>query len=192
MSPATKAQEAERLGLECVPLIYSGMLEEISQIQAMIDRDSYLGGCKIEGVVIKNYDLFTADKKVAMAKMVCDGFKEKNAENWKSTNPTAGDVVQVIIAQLRTDARWQKAVQHLREAGTLTDRPRDIGALIKEAQADIEKEEREWIAEQLLKHSLPRILRGSVAGLAEWYKTELAKTAFSSHVNALPVNPPIA
>lgn len=176
---SAKIDEATRIGLECVPLIYEGMILSLEQVQSMIDRESILGGCNIEGVVIKNYTQFTADKKVAMAKMVCEGFQEKNAKNWKSANPTSADVVQVIIASLRTPARWQKAVQHLREAGQLTDTPKDIGALVKEAQADVLKEEREWISEQLVNHFLPQIIRGSIAGLPEWYKEKLAESAFS-------------
>lgn len=159
--------------------IFEGSVLSLEQIQAMIDRDSILGGTKIEGVVIKNYNLFTPDKKVAMAKLVCEDFAERNAKAWKTSNPTQADIVQGIIASLRTEARWRKAVQHLREAGALTDSPKDIGALIKEAQADILKEERDWIAGQLVNHFLPQIIRGSIGGLPEWYKQELAKSAFA-------------
>lgn len=182
LTPSAKAKESERLGLECVPLIYEGMILSLPQVQAMIDRESILGGCNIEGVVVKNYALFTAEKKVAMAKLVCEGFQEKNAKNWKSTNPTAMNVVQVITAALRTEARWAKAVQHLREAGQITDSPKDIGALVKEAQADILKEERDWIAEQLVNHFLPGIVRGAIHGLPEWYKKQLAEKAFAEAV----------
>lgn len=181
LSPEEKAAEAQRIGLECVPLLHHGVVVSLEQIASMMQRESFLGGCIIEGVVIKNYALFTPDKKVAIAKLVCDTFKEKHATEWKASNPTSRDVVQLIISALRTDARWQKAVQHLREAGSLTDSPRDIGNLIKEAQADIQKEEREWIAESLLKHALPQILRGAVAGLPEWYKNELAQRAFATN-----------
>jgi len=183
LTPAEKKAEGDRLGLEVVPLIYEGMITDLEAVRAMIDRTSYLGGCKIEGVVLKNYALFTPDKKMACAKLVCDGFKEKNSENWKSSNPGAQDVIQLIINSLRTEARWAKAVQHLRDAGQLTGTPRDIGNLIKEAQADIEKEEKEWIAEQLLKNALPQILRSSIAGLPEWYKNQLAQNAFTDKLS---------
>lgn len=178
MTPAEKLAEGKRIGLEVTPLIFEGRITDMAQVQTMIERESILGGCNIEGVVLKSYAMFTADKKVAMAKMVADGFKEKNAANWRSENPTKADVVQVIIAQLRTEARWQKAVQHLREAGTLTDSPKDIGNLIREAQDDILKEEKQWIADELYRHSIQQILRSSVGGLAEWYKEQLAQSAF--------------
>lgn len=179
LSPAEKYQEAARLGLECVPVYFEGTVLSLEQVQAMLDRDSILGGSKIEGVVIKNYALFMPDKKVAMAKYVCADFQEKNAKEWKRSNPTQQDIVQSIIASLRTDARWNKAVQHLRESGNITDSPKDIGPLIKEARADILKEEKEWIAEQLANHFIPQIIRGSIAGLPEWYKDKLAKSSFT-------------
>lgn len=184
LDPVAKGDEALRIGLECVPLIYTGIVSTLNDVKTMIERESFLGGCPIEGVVIKNYGLFTDDKKVAMAKMVCDGFKEKNTENWKSTNPGRKDVVAVIIAALRTEARWQKAVQHLRERGELTESLKDIGPLMKEAQADIRKEESEWIAEQLAKYFMDGIVRGAISGLPEWYKDELAKSAFQEPVQA--------
>jgi hypothetical protein len=178
LPPAEKLAEGIRIGLEVVPLYLNGKLETIEQATAFLGRESMLGGCLIEGVVIKNYAMFTPDKKVAMAKVVSEGFQEKNAANWKTTNPTRADIVQQLITALRTEARWQKAVQHLRERGELTNSPRDIAALITEARADIEKEEREWIAAELLKHELPHILRGAIAGLPEWYKTQLAEKEF--------------
>lgn len=179
LNPLEKKEESDRLGMECVPLYFAGVVLSLDQIQSIMDHDSLLGGCKIEGVVIKNYALFTPDKKVMMAKRVCEGFQEKNAAEWKKSNPTTTDIVETIITCLRTDARWQKAVQHLRDAGQLTDSPKDIGPLMKEVPADILKEEREWIGEQLTKHFLPQIIRGSTRGLPEWYKEELAKKAFS-------------
>lgn len=180
LTPNAKLDECRRIGLECVPLYFEGILSSLADLQAMLERDSMLGSVKIEGVVVKNYAMFTADKKVAMAKLVCPQFAEKNAANWRTSNPTKADVVQTIITQLRSEARWQKAVQHLRERGDLTESPKDIGPLIKEAQSDILKEEKEWIAEQLLKHALPEIIRGSVGGLPEWYKGELANAAFAT------------
>lgn len=179
LAPEAKLAEGQRIGLEVTPLYLHGRIESLEQARALLGQESMLGGCPIEGIVIKNYNLFTPDKKVAMAKVVCDDFKERNAINWKKENPTRGDIVQQLVSALRTEARWQKAVQHLRERGEITDSPRDIAALIKEARADIEKEEREWISDQLLKHELPHILRGAIVGLPEWYKEQLAKSAFA-------------
>lgn len=178
LDPAAKLIECQRIGLEVVPLIYSGVVGDISQIESFLELESFLGGCKIEGVVVKNYSLFTHEKKVAIGKFVSEDFKEKHGKEWKASNPTAGDFVLTLTQQLRTEARWRKGVQHLREAGLLTDTPADIGPLMKEVSLDLHKEEADEIKESLFKHFWPKIARGATAGLPEFYKAELAKKAF--------------
>ena len=178
MPYAQKAAEAERLGLECVPLIYEGMIESAAQFRAMLDRVSALGGQKIEGVVVKNYKRFGLDKKALLGKFVSEAFKEVHNAEWKVSNPGKADVVQALIEALRTPARWAKAVQHLRDAGTLESSPRDIGNLMKEVQADIQKECSDLIAQKLTQWATPQVLRGVIAGLPEWYKGELLKAQF--------------
>lgn len=178
MSYADKAAECARLGLETVPLVFEGMIENVEHFRSMIDRVSALGGQKVEGVVIKNYKRFGPDKKVLLGKFVSESFKEVHASEWKLANPTRTDIVERLIDTLRTPARWNKAVQHLREVGQIEDSPRDIGLLIKETQADIEKECLDLIAQKLSEWALPQIRRGVVRGLPEWYKDELVKRQF--------------
>lgn len=179
LNAPNKAIEAERIGLECVPCFYYGMVKNLAAFNELLDRESCLGGCKIEGVVVKNYALFTAEKKVAMGKYVSEAFKEKHAHEWKMSNPGRADVIESLIATYRTEARWRKAAQHLREAGTLTDSPRDIGPLLKEVTTDTLKEEQDAIKDALFKHFWPQIQRGITAGLPEWWKQELAQAAFA-------------
>jgi hypothetical protein len=178
MPYAQKAAECARLGLEIVPLVYEGVLDTFANFRSMIDRVSALGGQKVEGVVVKNYNRFGPDKKVLMGKFVGEAFKEVHASEWKAANPSKTDIVDKLIDTLRTPARWNKAVQHLRERGQIEDSPRDIGLLIKEVQADIEKECMELIAEKLAEWALPQIRRGVVRGLPEHYKEELLKRQF--------------
>ena len=76
--------EADFIGLEVVPLIAEGVFTEADILELKdewLSRESILGGTKVEGVVIKNYNVFTAEKKVAMAKLVRDDFREQNATN---------------------------------------------------------------------------------------------------------------
>jgi ATP-dependent RNA circularization protein (DNA/RNA ligase family) len=131
-----KAAEAERIGLECVPLIYRGKVDGPEQIQEWLKRVSILGGQNIEGVVLKNYKRFSVDGKAMIGKYVSEAYKEAHGNEWRQDNPVQGDIVQRLIERYRTPARWAKAVQHLREAGTLEGSPRDIGPLIKEAQVE--------------------------------------------------------
>lgn len=124
-------------------------------------------------MVVKNYYRFGIDKKILIGKFVSAAFKEKHAGEWRESNPTKADVVEFLVTQLKTDARGRKAIQHLREAGQITDTPQDIGPLLKEIKADIEREETDAVKEALFKHFWPQIARGSTAGFPEWYKKEL-------------------
>lgn len=169
---------ASILGIEAVPLLYEGVISDPYQLRVLLDTPSALGGQKVEGVVVKNYALFGPDKKTLMAKFVSEAFKEAHAAEWKQSNPKSGDVVQELISRYRTPARWQKAVQHLREQGALEDSPRDIGALFREVPEDLKREEAEAIKDYLFAWAWPKVQRGACAGLAEWYKDELLKLQF--------------
>lgn len=176
-------QTADTLGFETVPLLYEGpanMLSSPEWVKAFLENKSFLGGQLVEGIVIKNYSVFTIEKKVAMGKYVSERFKEIHGGEWRKSNPTRGDVVQEIITALKTPARWDKAVQHLREKGELDNSPRDIGKLFKEVATDVLAEEKDAIAEKLFKHAWPNISRGITGGLAEWYKNRLLENQFEA------------
>jgi hypothetical protein len=170
-------QEAKTIGLESVPTFFAGTTivdMSFDRIKPLLERDSILGGVKIEGVVVKNYAQFTEDKKVAKAKYVSAEFQEKHQREWKKENPTRKDIIAELVDTYCVPARWQKSVQHLRDDGKLEGSPRDIGALIKAAQQDLAEEEADTIKEILYKHFIGQITRGSVAGLPQWYKEKLA------------------
>lgn len=176
--PAEKAAEFERIGLECVPAFYSGRVENLAMFNTFLERESILGGTKIEGVVVKNYALFTMEKKVAMGKYVSEAFKEVHQSEWRKSNPTNTDIVQSLITQYATPARYAKSVQHMREDGTLDSSLKDIGPLIKEVSMDILKECEDSIKQELFNHFWKRIQRGIVAGIPEWYKQTLVEQIF--------------
>lgn len=178
LSYEDKKAEAERLGLEVVPLIYTGMVTSPEQFMKLLDNVSVLGGQKIEGVVLKNYTKFGRDKKVLMAKYVSESFKEVHKSEWKTSNPTKNDVLQTLIIKYKSESRWNKAVQHLKERGEFTNSPQDIGGLIKEVQHDIVTECKEDIKEELYRWAIDHIKRGSVRGLPEWVKEQLVKEQF--------------
>lgn len=178
LSRAEKVQEAERIGLEYVPVLHNGPVTSPEKLYALLENESVLGAVKVEGVVVKNYARFGKDKKVMMGKYVSEQFKESHSKEWKASNPTMTDVVERIIATLRTKARWEKAVQRLRDAGKLEGSPRDIGHLIKEVQQDVREEETDFIQKKLYEWALPRIMRASSAGVPEWYKKRLLESAF--------------
>lgn len=173
-----KKAEADRLGLECVPRLYTGIVTDETMFRKLLENESVLGGQKIEGVVIKNYKRFGRDGKAVMGKFVSEAFKEIHGAEWKESNPKSGDIIQKLIERYRTPARWSKAVQHLNEKGQLESSPRDIGHLINEAKADIEAECKEEMVEILLKWAMPNVLRGACSGIAEWYKDYLVTKQF--------------
>ena len=178
VSPPAKKKVAKHLDLEAVPMLRAGIIESAAQLREYMERPSFLGGAKIEGVVIKSGTLYGPDKKRLMAKHVSEVFKEVHGGEWRKSNPTRGDILDNVIEMYRTPARWQKAVQHLRENGTLLDAPQDIGPLLREVNADVLKEEEEAIRELLFKKFWPQLSRGITAGLPEWYKEELLKRQF--------------
>lgn len=175
-----KKAEAERIGLEIVPILYDGTITDANKFRELLELESCLGGQKIEGVVIKNYNRFGPDKKVLMGKFVSEHFKEVHKREWKATNPAQGDIIIGLVNEYKTPARWQKALQHLNEAGSLTGTPQDIGFLMKEVPLDVAKECEADIKDKLWEWAWPKIRRGIVGGLPEWYKEELLKKQFEN------------
>ena len=176
------AAEAARIGLEVVPKLADGMIADLSQFRALLDTVSCLGGQKIEGVVVKNYARFGLDKKCLMGKFVSEAYKEIHAESWKADNPDSGDILEMLAKRYKSEARWAKAVQHLREAGKLDDSPKDIGLLMREVPADVRKECEAQIKDELFAWAWARRLSRSItAGLPEWYKEQLLARQFEGH-----------
>jgi hypothetical protein len=179
LMPWEKAAEAERLGLEVTPVIYAGKAPESPDaLKGLLGTLSVLGGQTIEGVVVKNYDRLTPFGFVMMGKYVSENFKEVAGVVWKKNNPRPDDFIEQLVSRYRTPARWQKAVQHLTDAGKLEDSPRDIGILLKEVAQDVLEEEGDAIKETIFKHFWKDIHRGLVKGIPEWYKERLLERAF--------------
>lgn len=184
-----KANEAARLGLEVVPRLLEGELADPSVLRAMLNTLSVLGGVTLEGVVVKNYARFGLDKKCLMGKHVSEEFKEVQKKEWRGANPVGKDVIARLIDEHRTQTRWRKAVQHLRDRGALTESPQDIGALMKEVVADIEAECAAEIKQALWQWAWPQIRRAVSGGLPEWYKQQLLDKQFESAGVAQTVEP---
>ncbi len=181
IGPEAKEQEAKRLGFEVVPCYKVDRLEKPEDVKALLENTSFLGGVKIEGVVIKNYMKFGLDKKVLMGKFVSEDFKEIHKKEWAKQNPATGDFIEVIAQNHRTKARWMKAVQAARDRGELTDSPQDIGKLLNAVRDDILAEEKDAIASELFNYAWDKIIsRKVVAGFPEWYKEYLMEKQFGT------------
>lgn len=197
LDAVAKRWEAGRLGLECVPVLLEdlkGGQTSYEDLRRIIDNtQSVLGGQLIEGVVIKpTVPLFGRDGRTLMGKFVSERFKESHVHAWRENNPTQTGILDRIIADHATEARWRKAIQHLRDAGQLQDAPQDIGKLLVEVEKDLGQEEKESIQKALWKWAWPHIARGVKAGFPEFYKNELLRRQFEQEeAVAVSMNPDV-
>lgn len=172
---------SEFLGIDRVPIFFKGVVKEVAEIHDYLERESYLGGQKIEGIVVKNYSqpfLLGGQPIPLMAgKYVSERFKEVHNKRWNKEE-SGKSRLQLFFDGFRTEARWKKAVQHLRDKSELDNSPKDIGSLIKEVHIDIEEEEIENIKNELYKEFKSQIMRTATFGLPEWYKNRLLESSF--------------
>ena len=171
---------ASILGIDVVPEIPYVMHTDV---RLLLNRESFLGGANIEGVVVKNYSevvVLTPDVILPFAagKYVSERFKEKHsskAYGCKEQNEN----LESFFKSFKTEARWQKAVQHLRDQGVLELDPRSIGALIKELERDLIEEHQDEIKNRLWKEYRRQIVGTVTKGFPEWFKDRLLEGAFN-------------
>lgn len=175
--------EAERIGLEVVPQLYSGKVLSADELRKFLDTESILGGQKIEGIVIKPLvPLYGPDKKMLFGKFVSEAFKEVHRKAWGESNPGPKDIILKLGEMYGTPQRWSKAVLHMREQGKIEDSPRDIGPLLGEIVVDIKKECEEEIKQYLFKYAWPHIARLAQRNFPAWYKEQLLTRQFEHEV----------
>lgn len=179
---------AKQHGMEITPLLWEGDGSEISTngkineafVQELLKRKSILGHQKgfdrIEGFVIKNYGKFFDVNRYPhyeghwkCVKIVNDAFKEKNKEE----NPNRSENLQKLKDLYRTDARYMKAIQHIKEQGLLVGELSDLKYLVPEVQRDIEEEEIEVIKNALWNLYGKEIVGYASKGMPEYYKKYL-------------------
>lgn len=173
---------AEKMNFETVPLLYSGLISNLSDnLKKYLEYDSILGGTKIEGVVIKNYSQAYQFGNLTLpflcAKYVCESFKEKNGARQKK-DYCKKSKLEILKEELCTEARWRKAVYYLKDSNLFTNTPKDIGALIKRVKDDVAEEEKEYIMERLYSIYSHEILSYSIHGLPQWYKDKIMEGEF--------------
>lgn len=162
---------ATKLEIEPPNILFQGKLKDSSHARSFLTT-SCLGGVQMEGVVITNYNAPTVVKgwvvnTITTAKVVTERFKERHGK--KSSKQT----VQSFIESFRTEARWHKAVQHLKESGVLQEALQDIGPAMKEIALDIRAEDEDYIKKNLYNLFIRDIIREALAGFPEWYKEVL-------------------
>jgi hypothetical protein len=181
--------------IEVIPLLFFGQLlvpvegDSISDDRngaglaiQFLECDSVLGGSKVEGIVVKNYahDMLIGGQQyipIQMAKYVSEAFKKKH-DSTAFGNKKRKESIDEYIKSYRTEARWENAVQHLRDDGKLLGEPKDIGSLIPEILRDWEEEEMEefmdYLKKRLLGDYVKQCKNTIISGFPEWYKKTLA------------------
>jgi len=166
---------ANIFSFDCAPVLTP--CKSDTYFDELLKKDSYLGGSKIEGFVVKNWTkavmLYDQIWWPMSGKYVSEAFKERNSKAWSDKKPKNN--WEAYKESYRAEARWEKAVQHLRENGNLQGAPEDIGALIKEVHRDIIEEDEDEIKEKLWKLFGKDLTRAASRGLPEWYKRKLAE-----------------
>lgn len=180
---------ARDFNIDLIPELYKGTIERkridtgnggykssaIDFLKRILETTpSYLGNEKIEGVVIKNYTqniMLGGFVFPLFTKHVRESFKERHDVEWKIKKPK--NAIEDYVKSFQSEARWQKAILHMREKNLITNSPKDIGMLIKVVQNDIIEEEQENIKRFLYNKFKGDIMRRSVRGLPEWYKEKL-------------------
>jgi hypothetical protein len=136
-------------------------------LKATFETDSILGGCKIEGVVIKNYNQKTRANQITMCKAVRPEFREiVSSPKDKVSKELA---LEAFLSSFKTDARWDKAIMHLGQCDELEGTPKDIGKLIKEILRDLEDEYGSVIKDVLYQKFIKEINTRTIKGFAEYY-----------------------
>ncbi len=179
--------EAAALGFDTVPQLFVGNYPvqkngENSLIAELMNKESYLGKVKPEGIVFKRYDL-TRDEKVSntsgiiVGKCVSEEFKEVSHGKSKMYKKEVNSKLDAYLSQFCTRARWDKAIQHLRDSGELATSSRDIPNLLRELNKDLEAEEKENIKEKLWQIFGKEVYKIAGSGFAEYYLNHLRESA---------------
>jgi hypothetical protein len=164
---------ANNLHIDVIPELYRGEVS-LDNLRNLLSTPSYLGNSTVEGVVVKNYHENIAlggRIQPLFVKLVNEAFKETNKVDFHDR--TTRGTIESYVESFRSEARWLKAVQHLREQGLLVGEPKDIGTLVREIDRDIKEEETENIKEEMFRLIISDILRKAKNGFPEWYKDRL-------------------
>ena len=164
---------AKHWDVDAIPEFYNGTITRAS-LHEFHEKESYLGGTKIEGIVIKNYNEIieiNGQVRPLITKYVSTEFREKHGSN--PDHKPLRATIEEWIQGFKTEARWEKAVQSLRDDNKLIGEPRDIGNIIKQVILDIDEEETDNIKEYLFSRYIKPIHATAVSRVAEWYKDKL-------------------
>jgi len=177
-------QIAQTLEIDPPNAIFVGEIKTQKQLEEFLERESYLGKTKIEGIVIKNYnqtfpiDLISTQHYVGFplaGKLVREEFKEVNIERWqKIKKPLLERLAETFI----TEERFRKVIQHLKEEGKITHEMKDLQFIIPEFIKDLWEEERNNILKMLENEAYEYLKKRGNKFVVKQYKEYLMKKQF--------------
>lgn len=130
-----KETMAKFIGIECVPTLFKGKIKSIEAINKYLEIESCLGGVKVEGIVIENYNrksFYGGNHYTSMlGKLVSERFKEIHGQPKIKPIQSLDVKIEDFFKNYKTDARWEKAVQYLRDSGKFGNDLTDIGNIFK-------------------------------------------------------------
>lgn len=177
LSPDAVHDEASRLDMEAVPVFAIRKISCEDDFKEYLTRVSILGGQTVEGVVFKNY----LHKHLLVGKYLSKDFEEVRASSGNKIPRVKVDAIDDIVQYLRTPARWNKAVQHLREEGKLKDGMEDIGPLMRELHDDLKAECSDIVKEMLFNWAWKGVVKGVSSGFPDWYRKKIEVNAFEDN-----------
>lgn len=154
---------SKRLQIPVVPLLYKGRVTDKEELMELLNKESFLGNTKVEGVVVKNYARPNRFGRELFAKIVNEDFKEIHQKVWKGQKYKA--IEEIIAEKYFTSARLQKAIQRAKEEGKYEGELRDLSYLIGDVIKDIREENGEDIKEEVFQvywRIISRIISGRV------------------------------
>lgn len=162
---------AKGLDIDMIPVLDANVsITSESDLNCYLNTDSYLGGCKVEGIVCKRYP----PDGMIRAKYVSASFKEiKGDRRAPKTKGDDADIIEDIATCLATDARLEKVLQHVQESGHLGGVPEDIPRLIKELGKDLGEEGMDYAVERLWTWGWKQIQKAVIKKLPAWYLAKL-------------------
>lgn len=143
-------KEAERLGLNLIPVFYEGEYQSLEHLESFIGQTA-LGVKKGEGIVVKNVDYQDVYGKQLFVKLVIDAFKEVQRIK-KPKDPNFQSAEIEAVQSVLTTARVEKWIYKLIDEGSLQADVsiQDMGLILKQLSSriveDILQEEGEQMA----------------------------------------------
>lgn len=181
VSSEVKKLEAERVGFEIVQTLYHNndpnqdpydICDKLIKQIELGEIKSCLGGT-IEGIVLKHHAFTKKGKSVATKlKLVTTNFKERHIVKQPKAELSPDEFLTSLGNSFCTEARFQKAYQHLVENNTINPdsiKKADKDKIIMELNVDFDKEYREELKELLYVEFSPLLKKLAREGAGNWF-----------------------